>query len=355
MRTLRSDNNAGLCDEALRALLEANDGHHHRGYGDDDLTNEAVAAFHRIFGDDCTVFFVATGTAANTLSIAALTEPWQRVIGHAHAHYNEDESTAPERLTHCRFTAIHAKETKLTPDLLMKEFAAGRGDVHQVQPGVVTLSNATEFGTVYTPDELRAICDLAHAHGYRVQVDGARFANAVVAMSGDARALANDAGVDALCFGGTKNGLAFGEAVIFFPQGDRRVYERAVATFPFHRKGSGHLLSKHRFVSAPFAMTLSSGAWLRHAGHANAMAKRLGDGLSAIGLPPIFPVEANGVFVGIPDPLQGALRSCGHEFYPFASPCGTVARLMCSFDTQPPEVDRFVSDCARLMERPTMA
>src|SRR5690606_24484647 len=142
-----------------------NDGHHHRGYGDDDLTHEAVAAFHRIFGDDCTVFFVATGTAANTLSIAALTEPWQRVIGHAHAHYNEDESTAPERLTHCRFTAIHATETKLTPDLLMKEFAAGRGDVHQVQPGVVTLSNATEFGTVYTPDELRAICDLAHAHG----------------------------------------------------------------------------------------------------------------------------------------------------------------------------------------------
>lgn len=349
MRTLRSDNNAGLCDEALRALHEANDGSHRTGYGDDALTQEAIGEFRKIFGEDCTVFFVATGTAANTLSVAALTEPWQRVIGHAHSHFNEDESTAPERLTHCRLTAVHAEGSKLTPDLLEREFATGRGDVHQVQPGVVTLSNTTEFGTVYTPDELRAICELCHAHDYRVQVDGARFANAVAALGCDPRDLANHAGVDALGFGGTKNGLAFGEAVIFFPQGDRRAYERAVRTFPYHRKGTGHLLSKHRFVSAPFARTLHSGAWLRHAGHANAMAQRLAVGLTRLGVPPAFPAEANGVFVALPETVHEGLIERGHQFYPFASPQGVVARLMCSFDTQPAEIDAFLADCAALL------
>lgn len=348
MRTLRSDNNAGLCDEAMRALHEANDGHHHTGYGDDAYTKEAVSQFREMFGEDCTVFFVATGTAANTLSIAALTEPWQRVIGHAHSHYNEDESTAPERLTHCRFSAIHAPDAKLTPALLESAFGSGRGDVHQVQPGVVTLSNPTEFGTVYTPDELKVICDLAHEHGYRVQVDGARFANAVASLGCDPRALANDAGVDALGFGGTKNGLAFGEAVIFFPQGDGSAYERAVMTFPFHRKGTGHLLSKHRFVSAPFAMTLKSGAWLRHANHANGMARRLGDGLTELGYSPAFPVEANGVFVPLPDGVRDGLIQRGHQFYPFASPKGVMARLMCSYDTREGEIDAFLADCAEL-------
>lgn len=347
-RTFRSDNNAGLCDEALRALHEANDRSHVCGYGDDPFTAEATAEFRRVFGQETAVFFVATGTAANTLAIAALTEPWQRVVGHEHCHYNEDESSAPERLTHCRFTPIRADEPNLTPELLARELTHGRADVHQVQPGVVTLSNATEFGTVYTPESLRALCEVAHAHGYRVHVDGARFANAVASIGCDPRELAGSAGVDALSFGGTKNGLAFGEAVLFFPQGDGRACERATATFPFHRKGTGHLLSKHRFVSAPFAAMLRDQAWLRHARHANLMAKRLGEGLTALGLPPMFPIEANGVFVRLPEALHAGLMERGHEYYEFRSPRGLVARLMCTFDTGEGEIDGLLADCAAL-------
>jgi len=346
MRTFRSDNNAGLCPEALEAIALANDGAHRTGYGDDAWSQRAAAAFRAIFRADTSVFFVATGTAANTLAIAALSEPWEMVIAHRHSHWNDDESTAPERITHTRLVAVDSRPDRIVPDDLRRVLSGLRGDVHQPQPGVVTISNVTEFGTVYTPEEVRALTTLAHAHGFRVHMDGARFANAVASLGCDARELTVDAGIDALSFGGTKNGLAFGEAVLFFEQGDGRAFERAVRTFPFHRKGLGHLLSKHRFVSAPFALTLESGAWLRHARHANAMARRLGEGLSRAGIAPHFPVQANGVFVRLPERIDAHLQSVGHGYYPFGDADLGLIRLMCSFDTEVKDVDALLRDVA---------
>ena len=182
-RSLRSDNNAGLCPEALAALTELCG--HAVGYGDDPDTPRAIAALTALFGPDIEVFFVATGTAANTLSIAALTEPWQRVLCSAHSHYADDESTAPERITLCRTAALTPAHDpgKLTPRDIEAATAGGRHDVHEPAPGVVTITNATELGTVYTPDEVRALCQIAHARGYRVHVDGARFANAVAELT----------------------------------------------------------------------------------------------------------------------------------------------------------------------------
>lgn len=345
MRTFRSDNNAGICPEALEALRAAAGGHA-IGYGDDEWTRDAVAEFRRLFGAEVAVSFVATGTAANVLSIAALTEPWQQVVCHAHSHYADDESTAPERLTHCRAVAVRTPATKLTPEDVERAAAGSRGDVHQPQPGVVTISNPTEFGTVYTPDETRALCAAARRAGYRVHVDGARFANAVAALGCDPRDLTIRAGVDALSFGGTKNGLALGDAVVLFPQEDSGVFRRAERSLPFHRKSSGHLLSKHRFVAAPFAATLRGGCWLAHARHANAMAASLAAGLREIGLPPAHPVEANGVFVRLPARVDAALRHAGHGYYPFPDLAGgpPLARLMCSFDTHAADVARLLAD-----------
>jgi len=353
-RSFRSDNNAGLCPEAMAALQRANDGGHQVGYGDDAYTQRAVDAFREVFGPDVAVFFVATGTAANTLAIAALTEPWEQVICHANCHYNFDESTAPERITHCRIARVQTGRTKLTAGDIEQAAIGSRGDVHHPQPGVITVSNATEFGTVYSPDELAAICETARGMGYRVHVDGARFANAVASIGGPPRQLAGDTGIDALSFGGTKNGLACGEAVLFFPQRDGSAFERAVRTFPFHRKGTGHLLSKHRFVSAPFAGSLAGDAWLRHAAHANAMARHLADGLREQSIEPAFPVEANAVFLRLPVEVDERLRASGHGYYPFEPPRpdGTVlVRLMCSFDTRPDDVERLIDDLQQAMRR----
>lgn len=350
MRSFRSDNNAGICPEAMQALAEANDGAHATGYGDDPWTERAGRAFRGLFGDESAVFFVATGTAANVLAIASLTEPWHQNICHEHSHYNEDESTAPERLTQCRAVPVRTKDSKITPQALEPLLARSRGDVHQPYPGVLTISNPTEFGTVYTPDEVRMLCELAHGAGYRVHMDGARFANAVAALGCDPRELTGAAGVDALSFGGTKNGLAFGEAVVFFRQeASGEWFDRAVRAFPFHRKGTGHLLSKHRFAAAQFAVTIETGAWLKHADHANAMAQRLGAGLAELGVEPAVPVESNGVFVPLPAEVDAALKAAGHGYYDFGEPGLGLARLMCSFDTTLEEVDALVRDAAGAM------
>ncbi len=350
MRTFRSDNNAGLVPEALDALVKVNTGHV-VAYGDDAATERALDAFRDVFGLDTATYFVATGTAANTLGIAALTEPWQRIVCHGHSHLNDDESTAPERITQCRMTAIHTESSRLELADIERIAAAGRGDVHEPHPGVVSLSNATEFGTIYQPKELRQLCDAAHAAGYRMHVDGARFANAVASAGCDPAKLAGAAGVDGLSFGGTKNGLAYGEAVLFFPQADGTAYERAVRSFEHHRKGTGHLLSKHRFVAAPFAATLADGCWLRHASHSNAMAKRLGDGLQKLGVALRFPVESNGVFAVLGEQLHASLLAKGYQYYQFGDHDWNVFRLMCSFDTQPEEVDAFLRDVADILAR----
>ncbi|HEY3447642.1 MAG TPA: beta-eliminating lyase-related protein [Myxococcales bacterium] len=344
MPTFRSDNNAGLLPEALEAFTRAARADHASAYGDDPDTAGAVEALRSLFGPRTEAFFVATGTAANTLAVASLTRPWQRVLCHDHAHWVRDESTAPERITGCRAQAIPCRGPKVTLEEFLRCAKTERGDVHEPQPGVLTLSNPTEFGVAYPAAELSALCAAAHEHGFRVHVDGARFANAVAFLGCEPRALAGDAGVDALSFGGTKNGLAYGEAVLFFPQGDGAAFREAVRDFPFHRKASGHLLSKHRFVSAPFAAALSGGAWLRHAAHANAMAQRLGAGLSALGYPPRFAVESNGVFVSLPDEVVSRLKARGHDFYGFGDPEWKLVRLMASFDTRPEDVDALLAD-----------
>lgn len=352
---LRSDNNAGLLPEAVAGLLAAAGGDA-VGYGDDVFTAQATAAIQGLFGAETAVFFVATGTAANTLAVASLTEPWQRVLCHAESHWYDDESTAPERITMCRSTPVTPGRdpTRLCPEDLAPLLRAGRGDVHQPAPGVLTLSNPTEFGTVYSPAQLAALATLAHAHGYRVHVDGARFANAVAhtmastGMSAAAacRALSIDAGIDALSLGGTKAGLAYGEAILLFPQHSAAA-ARAVQRLPFLRKSTGHLLSKHRFVTAPFAHAFAGDAWLRHAAHANAMAELLAEGLRRRGLAPAFPREANAVFVEMPAALDEQLRARGHGYYPFASPIPgkqPLARLMCGFATRAADLEAFLAD-----------
>ncbi len=345
MRRLRSDNNAGMTPEALQAVIDVHRDHC-AAYGDDEHTAAAVAELRRLFGDRTSVGFVATGTAANTLAIAALTQPWQQVVCHVHSHYNDDESTAPERITHCRTVQVRTESSKLEPADIERVGGQARRDVHQPQPGVITLSNPTEFGTVYTPRELAALCEAAHRAGYRVHVDGARFANAVAALDCEPRALAVDAGIDALSFGGTKSGLAYGEAVLFFAQGDGRTFEAATAAFPYHRKGTGHLLSKHRFVSAPFAATIRDGSWLRHATHANRMAGRLAEGLAALGYQLLYPAEANAVFVTLEPAVDRALRERGHVYFRFGDPAWNLFRMMCSFDTQPADIEAFLSDAS---------
>ncbi|TPV92754.1 MAG: hypothetical protein B7733_24115 [Myxococcales bacterium FL481] len=336
-RSFLSDNTSGLCPEALAAITRANDGAHVRGYGDDVYTQRAELALRTLFGATTSVFFVATGTAANTLAIAALTQRWETIVSHRHSHLHEHESTGPELITGCRNVVVGHRDDKIEPADLDR-FAAMRHDVHQPQPGVLTLSNPTEFGTVYRPGELRALCKRAHELGFRVHVDGARFANAVAALDCDPKEITTDVGVDALSFGGTKNGLAGGEAVVFFPHGDGRDCERAGQRFPFLRKQAGHLVSKHRFLAAPFEAVLADNVWLRHAGHANDMAARLADGLARLGHPPAFPCETNSVFVRLAPEIARRLRAAGHRFYNFG-PAGEWVRLICSFDTRPEEVD----------------
>lgn len=374
-RSFRSDNNAGMTDDALRALVEANAGHA-RGYGDDEWTARATGALRALFGEQVDAHFVATGTAANCLALACLVRPWQRVLCHAHAHLNDDESTAPEFFTGARVTTItpargkgegeKLPSSKLSPhDVERAAAAVSRGDVHQPAPGALTISNPTEFGEVYTPDEVRAVCEVAHARGYRVHVDGARFANAVASLlhargeriddraaaTRAARALTVDAGVDALSFGGTKNGLALGEAVVFFqlPSHASGKDEGEGVSFPWLRKRSGHLLSKHRFVAAPFARTLETGAWLASAAHANAMARALAEGLLALNVPIPFAVDANGVFAQVSPAVERALVDAGFGFYMFGDPAWRVARFMCSFDTTRDDVDALLSAFAKAL------
>lgn len=348
MPAFRSDNNAGICPEALDAMREASSGHA-VGYGDDHWTRRAVAALRAVLGDHAEPLFVATGTAANCLAIASMTEPWQRIVCHEWSHLNEDESTAPELFTGCRVTTAGdlAQSSKLTPADIERVGRAARGDVHQPAPGVVSISNPTEFGEVYSPEEMRAICECAHDMGCLVHVDGARFANAVahLAQNADgaaaARALTSDAGVDALSFGGTKNGLALGEAVIFFDRGEGTANSRA-ARCAWLRKRSGHLLSKHRLVSAPFALTLETGAWLRHAAHANRMASSLGAALERLGVPIPFPVQSNGVFAALDEHAHARLEAGGVGYYRFGPPSMGVARLMCAFDTSQEDVEAVI-------------
>jgi len=330
-----SDNYAGVCPEAWSALAAANVGHA-PGYGGDDWTQAASDAIRTAFESDCEVFFVFNGTAANSLALAAICRNTDAIICHALAHINVDECGAPEFFSGgAKLLTVDLPHAKLTPEAVTA-LAVTPHDEHSSRPRALALTQATELGTLYTPQELSALCATAHARGMKVQLDGARFANAVAALGCAPADISWRVGVDALCLGGTKNGLPFGEAILFFDRGLAEEFAR-------RRKQGGQLASKMRFVAAPWLGALQDGAWLRHAAHANAMARRLSATLERLpGVRLLAPTQANGVFVDLPAPVIDAVRAKGWRVYNFVGATGV--RFMCAWDTPPDAVDRFAAD-----------
>lgn len=339
-----SDNNAGLCPEAMAALAEANATGHETSYGDDRWTSAACDRFRALFETDCEVFFVFNGTAANALALAAICRPYHAVVCHELSHIATDECGAPGFFGGgLSLLSAATPEAKLTPDAV-DALASKRTDLHAPRATALSLTQSTEMGTVYTGAELRAITAVARRRGLHVHMDGARFANAVAHLECHPADLACRAGIDVLCFGGTKNGLSVGEAVIFFDKALAEDFARRV-------KQAGQLASKMRHVSAPWLGMLEGDVWLRNARHANAMAARLHDRIAPLpGVRIMFPREANAVFAEIPAAAQAALRAKGWRFYTFVGATG--CRLMCAWDTAPETVDRFAADLADAVGAP---
>jgi threonine aldolase len=331
-RNFASDNNATVHPEILKAMEAANTGHA-VAYGDDPWTARAAEKFKEHFGPDIEVFFVFGGTGANVTALSAMLRPHQAVLCSDVAHIHVHECGAPGRFTGCKILPAQAPDGRLTPDSL-RPFLQALGDVHVVQPGVVSLTQATEVGTVYTPEEVSALARFAHQHGLKIHMDGARISNAAVRLGTGFAAFTRDAGVDVLSFGGTKNGLMFGEAVVFF--------DRALARdFPYLRTQGTQLPAKMRFVAAQFEAFLSGDLWRRNAEHANAMARRLADGLLSIPQVKITQkVEANGVFARIPLSAIPHIRE-RYFFYVLDEEQGFV-RWMTAFDTTEADVDDFI-------------
>jgi threonine aldolase len=339
-RGFASDNNSGAHPDVLAAIAAANEGHV-PAYGDDDFTAATRERFRRHFGPHAEPFLVFNGTGANVCALDALTGPFEGVICTEVAHLNVDECGAPERVAGAKLLTVPTEDGKLTA-ADVRRWEARRGDEHQVQPRVVSITQATELGTLYTPDETRAIADAARELGMYVHLDGARLANAAASLDESLSALTTDLGVDVVSFGGTKNGLLVGEAVIFLRQ-------ELAETFRFTRKQLGQLASKMRFLAAQFDALLDGELWRSNASHANGMARRLADAIAAIeGAEIAHPVQANGVFVNLPAPAIDRLREAlpaALPFYVWDEATGTV-RLMCSWDTTEEDVDGLVTAMA---------
>ncbi len=332
-RGFASDNNSGAHPEVLEAIAAANEGHV-VAYGDDDYTTRARERFRDHFGTEAEPFMVFNGTGANVLALQALTRPHEAVICPETAHLSVDECGAPERIAGIKLLPVATGDGKLTPELVAARIER-IGDQHASQPRVVSISEATELGTVYSPDEIRALAELVHEHDLYLHVDGARLANAAASLDVPLRALTTDAGVDVLSFGGTKNGLLVGDAIVF-------LRPELARDFLFIRKQSMQLASKMRFLAAQFDALLAGDLWLRNASHANAMARRLAEAITNLdGVELAHPVEANGVFANLPAPAIGSLYEslpASHPFYVWDEAAGTV-RLMCSWDTTDDDVD----------------
>ena len=339
MQHFASDNYAGICPEALQALVAANAGHA-PAYGDDDWTLGVSNRLRTLFDTDCDVYFVFNGTAANSLALASLCQSYHSVVCHELAHVETDECGGPEFFSNgSKLLPASGDNGKLTPASIL-EVVSRRSDIHFPKPRVVTLTQATEVGTLYQPDEISRIAAVARDHGLRVHMDGARFANAVAALNVSPADITWRVGVDVLCFGGTKMGLPVGEAVVFFNK-------ELAQDFAWRCKQAGQLASKMRFLSAPWLGILEGDAWLQHARHANAMARRLADGIGRIpGVELMFPTEANGVFLALSVAMQEGLRARGWRFYTFIGAGG--ARFMCAWDTSPARVDALLDDLRNL-------
>ena len=342
-----SDNAAGIAPEILAAIARANDGKV-LSYGRDAWTTRLERRFTEIFEREVAVFLVTTGTAANALALAHLTAPWGAVLCHHEAHIAVDECGAPEFFGGgTKLIGLSGEAGKIAPAMLRRALEKGQwGGPHHVSPAVLSLSQSTEAGTIYRPDEIRELAAIAHGHGLAVHVDGARLANALARMNASLADATWKAGVDVLSFGATKGGALAAEAIVFFDPARG-------ANMPDRRKRGGHLISKHRFVAAQFEAYLADGLWLKLARHANAMADRLAAGLAGAGLAPVWPVEANEVFVALPSPIDARLKAAGASYYPWttdALPNGTqlprdstLVRLVTSFATTTDEVDAFVA------------
>ena len=330
-RSFASDNSAGMHPEILKALVDANHGHV-VGYGDDSYTRSAVAKFEEHFGPEIKVFFVFNGTAANVLSLTALTRSYHAVICTEPAHIYTDECGAPEKFTGCKLIPIPAPAGKLTLESVRSAYR-GIGDQHHVQPKVIAITQATEMGTVYTPQEIRALSSFAHAHDMFLHMDGARIANAAVSLGQSLGEATRQLGVDVLSFGGTKNGLMGAEAVVFFNG-------KLAEDFLFVRKQSMQLASKMRFMAVQFEALLTDDLWRRNACRANQMAKLLETEVRKIPqVEMVYPVQANGVFVRLP---RAAIARVQERYFFYVwNEEQSIVRWMCSFDTTEEDIREF--------------
>ncbi|HXI73901.1 MAG TPA: low specificity L-threonine aldolase [Verrucomicrobiae bacterium] len=335
-RHFASDNCSGICPEAWAAMTEANTGHE-ANYGNDTWTQRAADLIRNIFETDCEVFFVFNGTAANSLALASCCQSYHAILCHEQAHIETSECGAPEFFANgSKILLLSGADGKIDP-VKFDRVANKRKSIHRPKPRAVSVTQATETGTVYSVAEIQALGEIARKSGMRVQMDGARFANAVASLGVAPADITWRAGVDVLCFGGTKNGIALGETVVFF---DREL----ARDFDCRCKQGGQLASKMRFLSAPWVGLLQDGAWLRHARHANEMARRLEAGLRTIPSASIsFPVQANTVLAKIPEPVEAKLRERGWQFFTGAI-TPEDSRFMCSWDTATEDVDALVAD-----------
>ncbi|BDX39272.1 threonine aldolase [Tenuifilaceae bacterium CYCD] len=338
-RGFASDNNSGVHPNILKAFELVNKGHA-IAYGDDTYTQQAVHKFKEIFGEDIEVFFVFIGSAANVLGLQSITQRHNAIICSDTAHINVDECGAPERFTNCKLLTVSTPNGKLTVDLVKKHMH-GFGFQHHAQPKVISISQTSELGTLYRPEEVKALADYAHSNGLLLHMDGARLGNAAVSLGMDFKKFTCDAGVDVLSFGGTKNGMMYGEAIVFFNK-------QLAQDFMYTRKQGLQLASKMRYISAQFLAYLSNNQWFNTAKHSNSMAKILESKVRQISAITITqPVESNAVFAIVPERIIPKLQE-EYFFYVWDEDKSEV-RWMTSWDTTEEDIEKFVAKIQELL------
>ena len=349
-RGFGSDNHSGISPEILQAIADANVDHA-LAYGDDEWCQRAEALFREHFGPQARVYFVFNGTGANVLSIDTMCRSHEAVVCAETAHINVDECGAPQRVVGCRLLTVDTPDGKLTPQLVRTRLH-GFGFEHHSQPKAISISQPTELGTLYTLHEIRALADLAHSYNMYLHVDGARLANAAVALGCSFKAMTADLGVDCLSFGGTKNGMLMGESVVLLNpclwERDRSGMKPQTDDMKYRRKQMTQLCSKMRFMAAQFEAYLTTGLWRRNAEHSNRMAQLLHSELQGVdGVRVMYPVQVNSVFAQLPADVWHALQE-EYFFYDWDE-ANDVVRWMCSFDTTEEDIRAFVAALRRLV------